>query len=242
MFSLNFKNAMPLAAAAFGIFVATTDAQAVTVLTSCATDSADVSGTGGASSASMYSGQADPGNYDFLKGTAAGDAVSSCTTVDTGGQGQYSASDLSGIDGVLAWTEIVKVDNVDTSPNGTKSGVNYDFNPLNGTFSFDAALGSLYSKILAVFKDGNAEPATVVAYGLSGFSDGYAGEYVSMFFNTTDPGSWKSNGALSNWALFGIKDNGGGVGGEIPVPAGLPLLLTAMGLGGFMSWRKRKTV
>lgn len=30
--------------------------------------------------------------------------------------------------------------------------------------------------------------------------------------------------------------------GAIPVPAGLPLLLTAMGLGGFMSWRKRKTV
>lgn len=29
--------------------------------------------------------------------------------------------------------------------------------------------------------------------------------------------------------------------GAIPVPAGLPLLLTAMGLGGFMSWRKRKT-
>jgi hypothetical protein len=31
------------------------------------------------------------------------------------------------------------------------------------------------------------------------------------------------------------------VSAEIPVPAGLPLLLTAMGLGGVLSWRKRKT-
>lgn len=90
-----------------------------------------------------------------------------------------------------------------------------------------------------VFKDGEANPETFVGYKVTQTADGdVTGTYSSMFFKSNTTGGLKGD-AVSHISLYGgdVFDPPGGV---VPLPAGLPLLLSALGLGGLLRLRQRK--
>jgi len=115
------------------------------------------------------------------------------------------------------------------------------------TGSVQFALGTSYTNVTK--EDGSAA-------GSLDFNTGYFADLTSLSgFDNLKSAVWLASntnqtrldcvvstfsGSTSEPAS-GFSGSCGGIS-SIPVPAGLPLLLTAMGLGGFMSWRKHKAV
>ncbi|MHA7852430.1 hypothetical protein [Roseovarius sp.] len=226
MFSLNFKNAMPLAAAVTALFIGASAAQAVTCPAS-ADGTFDASG--GGDFTRQFTLTANGGQsiscYAFGKGNINGSATDDpiLTGSDTGTGNNINSIVYSS--GVTPISDLVLLDKNDDTKGlfvDTISGVT---DTSTGTLFLSAISG--YSNFILAIKSGNNDNPTWAA-----FSIGALGSFDWLI---------DDSGGNSHTNLYGVKDNGGGIG-AIPVPAGLPLLLTAMGLGGFMSWRKRKTV
>lgn len=210
MFSLNFKNAMPIAAAALGLLFIGSGAQAVT----CTDLSIE-------------------NNVTTNSGCEIGNAGN-----DTLNPPQVNTDAMFGY---TDWSFIAKDDDL----NGTNQGVTSALTITNVVSGADGPISGNwqvnygpFAEILFVIKGGQGqtiEPDQYVGYLLKKLVDGTTGTFTSPFSNTKNQNAT----GISHITIYGRGD-GGGVG-FIPVPAGLPLLLTAMGLGGFMSWRKRKS-
>eukprot|EP00581_Thalassiosira_minuscula_P026417 CAMPEP_0184432752 /NCGR_PEP_ID=MMETSP0738-20130409/360851_1 /TAXON_ID=385413 /ORGANISM="Thalassiosira miniscula, Strain CCMP1093" /LENGTH=243 /DNA_ID=CAMNT_0026798169 /DNA_START=162 /DNA_END=890 /DNA_ORIENTATION=+ len=65
---------------------------------------------------------------------------------------------------------------------------------------------------------------------------GYTALLPANLFENVTKVVWSASGNAQGLIDDVVLSKDGGGVGFIPVPAGLPLLLTAMGLGGFMSW------
>jgi hypothetical protein len=134
----------------------------------------------------------------------------------------------------LNWTYLGKDE---SGPVGDGGSVSAEINGTSGNWT--ATFSKAVDWFVLVFKGGQTEFDTKLALfdenGTS-FLGGFDTENLGLVNKKLE------GQGLSNFQVAGVfVGNGGGVNGEIPVPAGLPLLLTAMGLGGLISWRKRKT-
>ncbi|EDM72729.1 hypothetical protein RAZWK3B_00875 [Roseobacter sp. AzwK-3b] len=224
MFSLNFKNAMPLAIMAMsGVISFSTHAEAVTAnyTSNLSCDVVDVTGGGSNSSDCFGTVSGNPSQIGES-------AFETATFV-----GYFSDNSLSttGLFGKTDWNLIAKKDfdpvQID-GLNGTE-GTTPTTGSEPGTWSLiDATALSAYGYSAVMLKQGSF----FAAYLFDGAPLPTSGEWYTAWW-TNNPGDVSN---ITVWA------GGKSVNGQIPVPAGLPLLLTAMGLGGFMSWRKRKTV
>ncbi|SHF82987.1 hypothetical protein SAMN05444339_1159 [Loktanella atrilutea] len=101
-----------------------------------------------------------------------------------------------------------------------------------GTLNISSTLWSTYGRILAIFKDGKDT-------FLTGFllnTDGTTFTYTSPFLRTG-----KSPKDVSHISFYGQGTPDGDTGGPspVPLPAGLPMLASALGLAVFL--RKRRS-
>ncbi len=99
-----------------------------------------------------------------------------------------------------------------------------------GTFTIASFTG--YTNLIVALKAGNNMPVSWAAFNISG---------PGTFNFSILP---KQGGGISHVNLYGKVavcdgDCDGGTGGEVPLPAGLPLILTALGVTGLVA-RKRK--
>ncbi len=132
--------------------------------------------------------------------------------------------------------------NLQTVANGTDSSF-----AGGGDFTILDAFFDLYDFALLVFKDGQQSPDRFIAYKVEQTVDGtdVTGTWRSMWFNKNGNGL---TDATSHITLYGGQCpttdpncGGGGGTGVVPLPAGLPLLLTALGVVGLIGRRARKT-
>jgi hypothetical protein len=182
-------------------------------------------------------------------------AASAATCTDLGIQ-DYALGDLSGAnDGcALGTTNNDTINplqvNADSIFGGgwtfaEKSGgeeevkVDVGFNAASGVWTVKSNFFSLYKELLLVIKGGAADnilPNTYVAYLFSS-DDGTTGTYKSPFLNTKpDP---DQVAGISHMSAY-YRGTGGGVVGPVPVPAGLPLLLSGIAMAGFVARRKSR--
>ena len=109
-------------------------------------------------------------------------------------------------------------------------------NVKSGTLTISSLLWSSYSQVMAIFKSGNENSDNyLVGFLLS--PDDTSFDYTSPFFNQN--GKPK---AISHISIYGRGDGDdgdtGGPVGAVPVPAGLPLLASALGIGLFLRRRR----
>ncbi|GGO60539.1 hypothetical protein SAMN05444398_11361 [Roseovarius pacificus] len=142
----------------------------------------------------------------------------------------------TGLFGYTDWSYLGK----DDTPGGTDAGgaaLGLDATPDGGATSggWDMTDGILsqYSQVIIVLK-GSTDFA---AYLYNVVADAESGTFVMPSFikdNTQD-----KQHALSHLSVYA---RGGNTppGGVIPLPAGLPLMLSALGIGGLIARRKRK--
>ncbi len=131
------------------------------------------------------------------------------------------------------WSFISRDNDLDGTERGDAAALTITGDQLSGSFLVDLT-GTLFDEALLVFKGGagaNTEPQNYVAYLLSsaliGIDGILAGIYSSPFLDTTD----LSSRNISQVSLYGRID-------AVPLPAALPLLLSALGGLGFMGWRR----
>lgn len=162
------------------------------------------------------------------------------------------ASNVDGLFGVADWQSSGgTIDKIETPNPGTSGFLTIADDPaagstaVSGLWTIAAGFFDVYETALLIFKDGNgADPATVIGFQISGNNvSGASGTYTTMFYNAGTT-TLKSDG-VSHVTLYGGMCPAGDttcgpVGGTIPLPAGLPLLLSAIGIGGLLARRKRK--
>lgn len=158
--------------------------------------------------------------------------------------------------GYNAWVNIGKLDS--TSTEGDVSVLTTAFSPAGGSYNIAASWFDDYDIIALGFKDGRSTPSNAIVYG---FLTAVSGTYESMFYNSgscdgkipgdcdDDDRQGGTGGAISNITIWGVKEGcdpvtqlcGPGSGPPpIPVPAALPLLLTALGATAVLARRKKK--
>ncbi len=98
--------------------------------------------------------------------------------------------------------------------------------------------------IFVALKDGqDADPGNVVAYS---FDQTFIDQTITILSPFSNPGDPLVTKGISNVQIFGASCPVGSFGcpsdtTPIPLPAGLPLLLSALGLGAFVRMRIRKS-
>ena len=162
------------------------------------------------------------------------------------GEANNNNSNVDGMFGVADWTAIAKVDPLP----GTDGALKIVGDKLSGTWSVLQDVFYTYESVMLVFKDGsNAQPSNIVGYLI----DVTSGNYDSPHFDwmppkNGKPGYWKAKD-ISHVSLYVgnkkdcdiIVEFCGPPGVDpIPVPAGLPLLLTALASVGIISRKARK--
>lgn len=107
---------------------------------------------------------------------------------------------------------------------------------LAGTWSINSTIFSLYEMVMLVFKDGNGIPPNYVGY-LFDIFDGTTGTYSSPFANSVN-GNPKEISHVSVY-VRGVgacpSGNCSPPVGEVPLPAGILLLISALGGLGFLA-------
>ena len=202
-----------LAAVAFGAatLFAGTAAMAAPAATSCSSFSPDVT--------------------DYVTNTSACFVL---TGTDGNVSNDINEFNATNFDGHADWVDLGKVDPYGTAANFKITGDTFSGtsnNPLTGSWEvFSNAITQMYSEFVLVFKAGqdqNTDPSAQVGYVI----DGTSGEWKSMLFGNKNPRG------ISHVSLYGRGSCdptpeicGPGVN-VVPVPAGLPLLLSALGLG-----------
>ena len=103
----------------------------------------------------------------------------------------------------------------------------------SGTLTISSLLWSSYSQIMAIFKSGNEKSNTfLVGFLLNPGDTSFT--YTSPFF--IDNGETRN---ISHISIYGRDDDGNTGGpGVVPLPAGLPLLASALGIGLFLRRRR----
>lgn len=183
--------------------------------------------------ASLMVGGAAGAATKTLELTDVGCAISQLTT-STACEGAYVGNDSNtNLDGIFAstgWTLLAKVD----SPLTTSGSLTVT--PAGGTsgdWSWNAVGGwAPYTKVMAVLKGGPNFSAYLLDLS-----------QTSGTWNTSGiaTGSGEAGPALSHFSLYwATKDNGGGGGTVVPLPAGLPLLLSGVGVMAFVARRKAR--
>jgi hypothetical protein len=134
---------------------------------------------------------------------------------------------------VNSWAFVEKEDGSYTTTGLLQtSGSDFDS---SGNWKILDSFFDTYDFGLLVFKDGNNDPEPFIGYKVTQTADGdVTGTYSSMFFNNNG----LTGDAVSHISLYGGTTDPGGT--IIPLPAGLPLLLSALGLGGLLRLRRRK--
>jgi hypothetical protein len=135
---------------------------------------------------------------------------------------------------VSSWSSVEKEDGSFTTTGFLQtSGSNFGS---SGNWKILDSFFDTYDFGLLVFQDGSNDPEPFIGYKVTQTADGdVTGTYSSMFFNANG----LTGDAVSHISLFGGTNDDPGVG-IIPLPAGLPLLLSALGLGGLLRLRQRK--
>lgn len=143
--------------------------------------------------------------------------------------GSPSASDIAGLGGFSDWEFLDKIDNETptsllftiTDDDGTATGLGEQ----TGDWSIlNPEVGKTYA---LAFKGATF----FAAYVVSGFSGTWSMEAI------TNKGGQTPD--LSNASLFS-RDTDGGATGEIPLPAGMPLMLAGLGAFAFLARRKAR--
>jgi hypothetical protein len=222
---------IPVAAAMFSLFTFVTDAEAASFL-SCANATPDVSN-----------------GITISKGTIQGCAVldgAGTSAIEPGDFDNFFLATINGLEGTsltgLNWTGDKDGDKVEAFGTSTTDSLvvsNNGSGAFNegGMWSISAAFFDTFKYALLIFKDGNAAPSPVITYLISEDASGGAmGTYDSsdLFFNAQNTNNSKDD-AVSNVSVYGAID--APTTTPVPLPAGLPLMLTVLGIGAFM--RKR---
>lgn len=130
---------------------------------------------------------------------------------------------------------------------GGKIGVNTGYNGegegVSGTYDVTGVVNTALTKVLAVFKDGNG--TTLVGYLLDPVN-GLSGDWSSPFVEPPFDFPGSSPKDVSHISIYTADCPEGSFGcgpstSPVPVPAGLPLMLTAMGIGVYMRKRACKS-
>jgi len=248
MFSLNFKN--KVAASALALSFVASSAMAVTTTTTITFDDADGVISGG--NPKTYTSQGyvfEPVNINNDVKCADGSCTKenqqtglpTLTRTDSGAFDLISFyfSIIGGEGGVLNYVSVEGFTGDATSGyTSTGSAIKFTLDTLLSDYTTAQNVDVTFSKSAtgAACTDSSDDPTAVLCKNY-----GYTAVLPTTLFESVTKVVWSASGnaqALIDDVV--LSGNGGGVG-FIPVPAGLPLLLTAMGLGGFMSWRKRKT-
>lgn len=127
-------------------------------------------------------------------------------------------------DGFFGLTDWQFAGKVIENASGIDIGLSITGTTLSGTWSIDDVWAT-YDSIMLVFKDGNGLPANFVGYLL--VSGDTAGNYMTPFSNTIN-GNPKNISHISAYVSTSA----------VPIPAALPLLLTALAGLGFIGRRK----
>ena len=169
------------------------------------------------------------GALGAVSGSVACDAGS--TNNDNPLPGQVNADMLHGIDtweyaGKVDFGGMIEAGDVDI---GFAIGGGTGGDVQNGTWSIDANAWSLYSNIMIVIKGGAGgnTQTTYVGYLLDGVST--SGTYTTPFFNPAN----MNPKDISHITAY--------VATPVPVPAALPLFLTALAATGWVARRRRET-
>lgn len=127
-------------------------------------------------------------------------------------------------------------DDSDTAGNIIKNSEYSSFDPGWIDFGFTS---DFYAGDLSYKPEGDKKIGMTAVYFKSG-SHYYLYEFSEVFFGSdTLTFSWATDTFnLSNAVFFNFEDDGGDF--DVPVPAGLPLVLSGLGLFGLMRARKRK--
>lgn len=140
-----------------------------------------------------------------------------------------SAAAVSGMFAETDWAQIAKVEGFP----GTDSPLSILGDEEGGSWSVLASVFDMYEKVMLVFKGGDrALPEAVVGYLIKDTS----GTYTSPFYDV-------QGGRGPNAGQFKIKDishvslYAADRVSAVPVPAGLPLLMSALGLGAMLRRR-----
>lgn len=172
--------------------------------------------------------------------------TSDCEVAGTIQNDPNSVAGLAGVNaenffGINTWSAFDSKDNnidgVDEGPNAFGlSLVNNNMGDarIRGTWSI--ANFNLNDAFMILFKGGNKEPGRVVAY----LASASAGAYESPFYGSTGDIPFTDDPAqISHVSLYVSAGDGPGGMNPVPVPAALPLFLTALGGLGFMARRHK---
>lgn len=150
-------------------------------------------------------------------------------------EGNDSNQDLSGLFGTATWTEVLKHNSGNagsTSGNGVELTIGFP-----STWSVDTYAGN--DPVMFVLKGGNSFSAFLMDTTiLSGTFDMQS----ALTGGANTPAQNRARGAgLSHWTVYTGGNGGGGVVlPPVPLPAALPMLLTAFGFGGLALRKSRK--
>lgn len=106
----------------------------------------------------------------------------------------------------------------------------YNFAPNAAVVSTDAALNNF---IIADSTDPGGNNVTNYFYFVNGTTPSGSGSSEALAFNTNTGDLDTDNPAAGTWTLSAVP---------VPLPAGLPLLGSALGLFGLGAWRRRAAV
>lgn len=230
-----------LAALAGTFVLAGTSVYAATACQSATVSDFDNSKGNAATSLSTWLGGTDGGADDFF---TVSNGTSMCEFSELGGAPNDNESNVDDFFTSLltsgSWEFKEKEDGSYTNSGLLQSSANASYSEFDegGNWSISDAFFDLYEYALLVFKDGNNEPGTFVAYKVEQAADGdVSGTWQSMWFNQNG----LTGDGTSHISLYGYGKPSDPPGGVIPLPAGLPLLLTVVGIGGLIGRRKRKS-
>jgi len=154
----------------------------------------------------------------------AGCQIDSVLTNDS--QGDVNSA---GFFGVTNWSFLDK----DDPPVNAAGSLRTTGTALGGGWSIDGFDSNLF--YLLTFKaanpNANPRPSTVIAYLITTAS----GTWDSPIFNANNDNRKET----SHISLFSTTSTPDGFQPDVPVPAALPLMLTAIGVAGFMARRRR---
>ena len=151
-------------------------------------------------------------------------------------EGNDSNSDLDGFFDVAEWTEDTKFDS-DANSYNPEGILTVDFtggSMMEGTWEVSSWDG--IAKAMIVVKAGNFFAAYLIDT-TAGLTGGWSTRAIEVGWNGNQPD-------VSHISLFVCSEDdedcgGGGTGGDVPLPGGLPLLASAAGIGYILRRRKR---
>jgi hypothetical protein len=166
-------------------------------------------------------------------------SVSGATACSGIWEGNDSNQDLSGLFGIATWTEVVKHNSGaagSTANNGVELTIDY---PVGSAATWAVDTYNNNDPVIFVLKAANTFSAFLMNTAiLSGTFDTQSA--LSGGINT--PAQNRDRGpGLSHWTIYSGGTGGGVIVPPVPLPATLPLLLTAIGFGGFTLRKSRKS-